>query len=159
MEEMADLNVLANRYKEQVNSLQAQLGEAQRKLTVVLEAIELLKKEGIFGQEHLFQTPTVISSKYVDISLPGAIEDVLKSNHPQKISAGFIYSEIIKHGFTSNSKNIKRDVYTRLNRMEKGGKILSSKRGGKGKKYFLSKKDEDKKTTEPHSGAESSTAV
>lgn len=159
MQEMDDLNILAKRYREQVDSLQVQLDETIRKLTVVSEAIELLKKEGVFDQEKLFQTPTLISEKYKDKSMSESIEDVLRSIHPEKIAANFIHSELVKNGFSSDSKNLKRDVYTRLNRMEKGGKILSTKKGkGKVKKYFLAKKDDDKKATELPSGAESSTA-
>ena len=137
-EHMADLNVLAKKYQEQVDSLQGQLDEARRKFTVVSEAIQLLKREGVFDQERLFQSPMVISEKYKDKTLSSAIEDVLRSNQPEKLSASFIHSELVKNGFSSDSKNIKRDVYTRLNRLEKSGKILSTKRGGKGnKKYFL----------------------
>lgn len=157
---MIDLNVLAKRYKEQVDSLQGQIEEAKRKFVVVSEAIELLKREGVFDGEKLSQPPVALSDRYKDKSMPEAIEDVLQSNQPSKLSADAIYSHLVKNGFKSKSKNFKSDVYTRLNRMVKAGKLLSTKKGkGKVKKYSLPKKDDDKKATEPHSRAESSTAT
>ncbi len=143
-EHMTDLNILAKKYREQIESLQNHLDEAKRKFTVVSDAIELLKKEGVFDQEKLFETPNVLSDQYKDKSMTEAVEDILKSNQPEKLSVDVIYSELLKHGFKSESQNLQRDVYSRLNRMEKSGKSISTKRGkGKKKKYFLPKKEEE----------------
>lgn len=145
-EHMADLNGLAKKYREQIESLQNQLEEAKRKFTVVSEAIELLKREGIFDQEKLFEMPTVISDQYKDKSMTEAVEDILRVNQPEKLSVDVIYSELVKHGFKSESQNLKGDVYSRLNRMEKSSKLISTKRGeGKMKRYFLLRKEEETK--------------
>jgi hypothetical protein len=143
-ENMTDLNLLAKRYQEQIQSLQGQLDEAKRKFTVISEAKELLKREGVFDQENL-KTPVVISDRYSDKSVPEAIEDVLRTNQPNKLPATTIHLELLKYGVKSESKNFKGDVHSVLNRMEESGKILSAKRGKGKKKYFLPKKEEEKK--------------
>jgi Fic family protein len=124
------------------------LSEARRKLTVVTEAIELLKKEGVFDQDKLFSTPEILSNKYKDWGMKVAIEDILKSAHGNKASAQYVISELQKHGFVSKSKNLKRDVYTRLFRLQKRG-ILGARKEGGLKKYFW--KDE-KIEEEPNKG-------
>ena len=56
----------------------------------------MLRREGIFEQEKLFETPTVLSDRYKEMGMREAIEEVLKSNQPEKLSVDFIYSELIK---------------------------------------------------------------
>jgi len=148
---VSDLNLLLKKYRAQVESLQEQLSEASKNLNVVSEAIELLKREGGFGQQRLFETPNPISDRYKDMSMTGAIEDILRQNKPHKLSAEEIYSELVKNGFKSDSKDLKRDLYVRLYKMNKGGKIVTTKKvKGKLKKYFLlsgegETKEEEKK--------------
>ena len=145
---MADLGLLEKRFRDEIESLELRLSEARRKLTVVTEAIELLKKEGVFDQDKLFSTPEILSNKYKDWGMKVAIEDILKSAHGNKASAQYVISELQKHGFVSKSKNLKRDVYTRLFRLQKRG-ILGARKEGGLKKYFW--KDE-KIEEEPNKG-------
>ena len=144
---MTDLDVLAKRYQERITSLENELNEEKRKFNLVSETIALLRREGIFEQEKLFETPTVLSDRYKEMGMREAIEEVLKSNQPEKLSVDFIYSELIKNGFKSGSQNLKRDLYTRLFRLEEKG-ILHSIKKGHAKKYFLPKTEGEKNEDE-----------
>lgn len=144
---MTDLDVLAKRYQERITSLENELNEEKRKFNLVSETIALLRREGIFEQEKLFETPTVLSDRYKEMGMREAIEEVLKSNQPEKLSVDFIYSELIKNGFKSGSQNLKRDLYTRLFRLEEKG-ILHSIKKGHVKKYFLPKTEGEKNEEE-----------
>lgn len=134
--DVKDLNALARKYQEQVDLLQGQLEEAKKNLAIVFQAIDLLRREGNGGQERLFKIPEVVGSKYRDVSMAAAIKDILLQKQPEKVPAEMIYQELIKNGFKSDSKNMKRDLYTRLFRMNKSGIVTSAKRG-KFKKYSL----------------------
>lgn len=134
-EQMADLGLLEKRFKDEIESLELRLSEARRKLTVVTEAIELLEKEGVFDQEKLFSTPEILSTKYHDMGMKEAIKDILKSAHGKKASAEYVILELKKHGFISKSKNLKRDVYTRLFRLHKRG-ILGARKESGLRRYF-----------------------
>ena len=144
---MTDLDVLAKRYQERITSLENELNEEKRKFNLVSETIALLRREGIFEQEKPFETPTVLSDRYKEMGMREAIEEVLKSNQPEKLSVDFIYSELIKNGFKSGSQNLKRDLYTRLFRLEEKG-ILHSIKKGHVKKYFLPKTEGEKNEEE-----------
>lgn len=143
-EHMADLSIMAKKYQERIESLEKELQEAKRKFTVVSEAIELLRKEGIFEQEKLFEAPPKLSDRYKDKSMPDAIEDILKTAYPEKLPVDVIHSELLKNGFESKSQNLRRDLYTRLFRLEESGRLDSTKKGGV-KRYFLPKIEEEKK--------------
>jgi len=143
-EHLVDLDVLAKKYQERITSLENELNEEKRKLSLVSEAITLLRKEGIFDQEKLFETPTVLSDRYKGMGMREAIEEILKSNQPEKLSVDIIYSELLKNGFNSGSKNLRRDLYTRLFRLEEKGILNSTRKKGGIKKYFLPKLEEKK---------------
>lgn len=134
-EQMADLGLLEKRFQDEIESLELRLSDARRKLNVVTEAIDLLKKEGVFDQDKLFSTTQIISDKYKDKVMKDAIEDVLKSAPGKKSSAEYVISELQRNGFVSKSKNLKRDVYTRLFRLQHRG-ILGARKEGGLKKYF-----------------------
>ena len=150
MMQETDLSILARKYQEQIQSLETELNEEKRKLTVVSEMIELLKREGIsYEQEKLFETSPVLSHRYKDMEMPEAIQDILKSREHEKLSADDIYNELVKNDFSSKSKNLKGDVYTRLSRMEKGHKLASTKKKkGHLKRYFLPKMEGEKNEDE-----------
>ena len=135
-EQIGDLSVLEKRFQDEIKNLEERLSETKRKLTIVIEAIGLLKDGGTFNQNKLFNTPEPLSNKYKDMSMKQAIKDVLQSYHGKKVSAGTILSDIQENGFVSKSKNLKRDVYTRLFRLHKSGVLGSRKEGGL-KKYFI----------------------
>lgn len=141
-EHTGDLSILAKKYKDQVLALENQLAEAKRRLAVVTEAVELLMKEGIFEQGGLFPISTPISEKYKDMSMSQAIEAILESTPLRKASARIILLELQKNGFKSASKNLKRDVYTRLFRLAQKGKLTSKKEKGI-KIYSLMSKEEN----------------
>jgi hypothetical protein len=74
------------------------------------------------------------------MTMSQAIEVVLESTPLRKASARTILLELQKNGFKSKSKNLKRDVYTRLFRLEQKEKLISKKEKGI-KIYFLPPKE------------------
>ncbi|MCJ7564590.1 MAG: hypothetical protein MUP52_08375 [Candidatus Aminicenantes bacterium] len=134
-EQINDLEILEKKLREEIEFLEAHLSVSRKKLDAVTITIELLRKNGTYEQNKLFPIQQIISDKYKNIGMRAAIEDILKSSERKKMSALNIISELIKYGFQSKSKNLKRDVYTRLFRLEKRG-ILSSRKEGGLKKYF-----------------------
>jgi hypothetical protein len=147
-EHSIDLDMLAKKYQERITSLENELNEEKRKLNLVLDAITLLRKEGIFEQEKLFEPPAILSDRYKGMEWREAIEEVLKSNQPEKLSVDIIYSELVKNGFNSESKNLRRDLYTHLFRLGEKGILNSARKKGGVKKYFLPKQEEEKKEEE-----------
>lgn len=131
---MASLELLLRKYTEEVNGLQDKLDEAKKRYMVISEALELLKKSGYTNQKRLF--PDIISDKYKDISMTDAIKDIIQSNLTHRVSAGEVFSALKKHGYQTKSKSIKRDVFTRLYRLRKNGKLICRTEKGI-KKYYL----------------------
>lgn len=151
-EHTADLKVLAKKYRDQILLLESQLKEAKRLLSVVDEAAELLVKDGNANQPGLFSGMELpISQKYRNMKMSAAIEDVLEHRPHKKAPAGTIISELQTNGFVTTSKNFKRDVYTRLFRLEEKGRLQAKKEKGI-KFYCLPKKegegDAEKQTSE-----------
>lgn len=134
-EQVADLGLLESRLQADIQELEHRLEEAKRKLDVVTEAIALLEKEGVLGQEALFPQ-ALISMKYKGMTMTAAIKDVLRSYRGKKMSAESILQELQRQGFSSNSKNLKRDVYTRLYRLQ-GRKVIGYRKEGGFNQYFL----------------------
>lgn len=140
-EQVIDLNQLIKKYKTRIESLQREIDETKNKMTIAYNALKLLEQEGLRIEKDLFEMPVYIikeslSEKYKNYGMRDAIKDILKE-HPGKFLSGEeIYDDLIKNGFKSKSKNIKRDVYIQLYRMEKDGKIISKKEEGR-KKYTL----------------------
>jgi Fe2+ transport system protein B len=142
MMQETDLSILARKYQERIQFLESELSEEKRKLALVTEMIDLLKKEGIsYEQEKLFDDLSpVLSQRYKDMTMTEAIYDILRAHEHEKLSADDIYKELVKNGFglKSKSKNVKRDVYTRLLRLEQGEKLTATKKKkGRPKRYFL----------------------
>lgn len=134
MGEKASLELLLRKYTDGVKDLQVKLDEAKRRYTIVHEALELLRKDGHGGQERLF--PQLESDKYKDQSMTDAIKDIIESNPNHRVSAEEVFSSLQKHGYQSGSKNLKRDVFTRLYRLRKKGKLICRTEKGI-KKYYL----------------------
>lgn len=137
-----DLDLLAKQYSNLIQSLEKQLEEAKRKFGMISEVVELLRKEGIYGQDKLFQVPPVLSDRYSEMSMGEAIKDILKSDQYKWASVEVIHAELVKNGFKSKSENLKRDIYSRLYRLEKDGVLISKKEGGV-KKYSLGKSEKE----------------
>lgn len=137
-----DLDLLAKQYSNLIQSLEKQLEETKRKFGMISEVIELLRKEGIYGQDKLFQVPPVLSDRYREMSMGEAIKDILKSDQYKWASVEVIHAELVKNGFKSKSENLKRDIYSRLYRLEKDGVLISKKEGGV-KKYSLAKSEKE----------------
>lgn len=131
-----DLELLARKYEIEVNGHQEKLDEAKKRYTIVSEALKLLRKDGDIDQSQLFSP--VISEKYKGMSMTDAIKDIIKFHPNHKVSAGDVFSELQKHGYKSKSKNNKRDVFTRLYRLRKNGKLICRIEKGI-KKYCLPK--------------------
>lgn len=144
--QMADLNFLVKKFQKRIESLQTEIEETKKNLNVASGAIELLRREGVLGQQRLFTSPDMISDRFKDMSMTQAVENILKEKHPDKLSADDIYLELVSNGFQSDSHNLKGDVYSRLNRMNSSGKIISTKKAkGKMKRYFLPQKEGETK--------------
>jgi cell division protein FtsB len=135
-EQVADLSLLEKKFQDEIKALEDQLLKTKKRLTIVTEAIELLKEGGTFNQDNLFIMPETLSDKYKGVPMRKAIEEILRSYHGKKVSAGDVLSNLKKNGFVSKSKNLKRDVYTRLFRLRKSGILCSRTEGGL-KKYFI----------------------
>ena len=149
-----DLSILARKYQEQIDTLEGKLNEEKRKLALVSQMIELLRNEGIsYEQEKLFETSPVLSHRYKGMTMTKAIYDILKSHEHEKLSANDIYAELVKNDFSTKAKNLKRDVYTRLLRLETSERLVSTKKKkGRPKRYFLPRMEEDKNEEEMKRG-------
>ncbi len=131
-ENLLSLCSIANKYKEQLEGL-------KNKYDLVLKLIELEKKEEVPRQLSMpFNSPVALSDSSQDKSMTEIIEDILRVNPFAKLTVDEIYNEIIKTDFRSKSKtkDLKRDVYARLFRMEQRKLISSAKKGGI-KRYSL----------------------
>jgi hypothetical protein len=133
-EQASEIGKLEEKYKEEIAVLERNLEEARRLLNAVIEVKGLLMREGVFDQEILF--PKQQSSKYSKTKMGDAIIDIVKSEQGKRVGSEFILLSLQNNGFVSESKNLKRDVFTRLHRLEKRG-ILTSKREGGLKRYAL----------------------
>lgn len=136
-----ELEMLLKKYQDQVVSLQEQLTTAKNRLGVVSGALELLRTEGNPDQAALFQP--IVSDLYKNMSMTEAINNILKTSPASKVSSETILSELQKHGFHTESKNLKRDVFTRLWRLTKGGKLGAKTEKGIKKYYLFERKEED----------------
>jgi len=150
-EHRTDLGALVKKYDQIILGLENQITEAKRKKEIVMQAINLLEKEGILEQDKLFELPPIqLSEKYAEASMSEAIQDILKSiDHG--LSAEEIHTELTRHGYKSKSQNLKRDVYTRMYRLGQIGKLSSFKEGGV-KKYKLPEKEKEAKGEQKEQG-------
>ena len=132
----SDLLSLAQKYQELIESLEQQIGEARRKRTVIAEAIDILRKEGVLAQDKLSQIPPVnVSQEYSKKrNMTDSICDILQAG--KMLSAEEIYDELMRHGYKSSSQSLKKDVYTRLYRLRISKVLISMKEGGL-KKYRI----------------------
>ena len=133
-EQKMELETLFKKYQAQANCLRDQLATVTERLSAISTALELLRTEGGSGQEPLFQP--VETERYKTKSMTAAINDILESNPAHKAAAEEILIELQRHGFHTESKNLKRDVFTRLYRLRKKGKLISRTEKGI-RKYFL----------------------
>ena len=134
----AELNIRLRKYQEQAKLLEEQLAGVKKRQAVLLAALELEKEEGVLEQEGLFPPPT--TDQYRGVSMTVVIKKILESEPSRGVTAEAILTELTKHGFQSSSKNLKRDVYTRLFRLEKKRQLVSKKI--KGLKHYSLPKEE-----------------
>ena len=139
-EHTSELEALAIKFDRQERELEERLAEVKKNKQIVSEALSLLRGEPVFGRQSGFLP--VASEKYKDMSMTVAIKSILKSPQFQKASAAEILSELQRHGYKSKSKSPKRDVHTRLYRMEGDGLVTSAKENGT-KKYSLPKEEDN----------------
>jgi len=137
----ASLASLGKKYQEEVEYLETKLSEAKRKLSAILEVSDLLDKEDTSSQSDLF--PNQKSSIYEKMRMGDAILDIVTRGQGKKLSSAAILDSLKINGFSSGSKDLKRDLYTRLHRLEKSGKLSSRKEGGFKKYYIKEVKTED----------------
>jgi hypothetical protein len=141
-ERMDDLEGLERRYKAEIADLESRLSESNHKLSVVIEAMALLKKESTFAQPQLFGESVPVGDRYSSMNLTAAVIDAIRTAGT-KVTADFVIKTVQANGFKSKSSNMKRDVYTRLLRLQKRG-VLGYRKDGGLKKYFILKdKSED----------------
>ncbi len=126
--QISDLNQLLKKYKIEKENLEKQIKEKTEKIRVVYEALKLLNQEGALQSalsSPITDTTWVsLSEKYKGMGLNKSILDVI-ANSEKYLDGGEIFEELMKHGFSSSSSDIKRDVYISLYRLEKGNKIAS----------------------------------
>ncbi len=116
-------------------ALEAQSKEAFHNAEHIQETIRLIRRRETASTEpELFLTKKV-SDKYKDMSMPASIEDILK-NEPD-LNGNEIFQRLEQNGFQSESKNLKRDVYTRLFRLATEGKINAKVRKDGIRRYTL----------------------
>ncbi|MHA2039957.1 MAG: hypothetical protein ACW98X_26395 [Promethearchaeota archaeon] len=132
-DQIIDLNNLIKRYKNELEQLERKRDALERKMDVAYQALQLLKDEGATDQD-LFQPETKIipeslSEKYKNMSMRKAISDILKSHEDEYLTGKQIYNELTKHGFQSKSKNLQRDVYVQLYRLQKENQIIEDTEG------------------------------
>lgn len=138
-EQFSDLSKVIQKYQHIIDTLGKQVEDARNKLNIAQAALQLLQQEGMAGQNKLFEIPPEkISDKYVNVKLKDATFDILASNQDKHLSGQEIYDELIKNGFKSKSKNIRRDVYILLNRLKKAKEIICIEEGGRNK-YTIKK--------------------
>lgn len=139
-EHKSDLAELARKFDERIKALEQELQEVKRKKKLLHDAFDLLTKEGVFEQR-LFETTSIpLSDKYAEMDMNEAIKDAVHSSPLGHLSGDEINAELVKNGYRTSSKNLKRDVYTRLYRLEKKDELTSHKEGGV-KRYSLSKQE------------------
>jgi hypothetical protein len=142
MEEKSYLEALIKKYQYVIDTLGKQVDDAKNKLNIAQSALHLLQEEDIITKQNSFFKipPEKVSDKYAKTNLRATIRDVLVSHPEEYLNGQEIYDELIKNGFHSGSKNIKRDVYTALNylRKQKGEEIIFIEEGGR-KKYTIKK--------------------
>lgn len=140
-EQVLDLNQLIKKYKIHIENLQKEIEETKNKMSIAYNALKLLEQEGVRAEKDFFEIPTPIikeslSEKYKNYSMRNAIKDILESHSGKFLSAEEIFEDLLKNGYKSKSKNVKRDVYIQLYRMGRDGKLISKKEEGR-KKYIL----------------------
>jgi hypothetical protein len=134
---MSNLDALINKYTAQLANMEAEVAEIRRKLDTVSMARDLLNKEGLSdNQTDLFVAAVKqVSDRYAELNYTQAISDVLKDK--PDITGADMYDELLKHGFRSTSKTKRSDVFVKLYRLEKAGKIVSTKHKKGAKTYKL----------------------
>lgn len=149
--EQSILEAIIKKSQVVIDTLMPQIEEARHNIEIAQQAMKLIEKEGTGQQEALplevAPAIQVISDKYATMSMPEAFTDILLARD-EYLGAEEIIAELQKHGFKSKSKNLKRDVYTRLYRLADKGKLLSRKEGPI-KKYSVQKeaKNESQEVT------------
>ncbi|MCG6534489.1 MAG: hypothetical protein L7F78_07325 [Syntrophales bacterium LBB04] len=130
-----DIETLLTKYNKRVKELEDELSVLRHKLDVLREASEIAKEEGIpTKQDNLFKETIPTSNNYKDMSMPEAILDALSN---QELTGKEVYAELMRNGFKSTSKSLQGDVYGRLNRLAKDGKITASKHGKEMTRYRI----------------------
>jgi hypothetical protein len=139
-DQKSDLEAVIQKYQHIIDTLGKQVEDAKNNIRIAQAALQLLQQESIIGQSKLFEIPpSKVSDKYSGSTMRNAIMDILKYHPEESLTGQEIYDELIKNGFHSRSKNIRRDVYIALNRFKKADEIICIKEGGRNK-YTLKKK-------------------
>lgn len=137
--QISDLSQLLKKYKIEKENLEKQIKEKTEKVKIVYEALKLLEQEGsLQNTQSLSATNTErvsLSEKYKGMGLNDSILSLLADSE-KYLYGDEIYEELIKHGFSSGSGDIKRDVYISLYRLKKGDKLIS-RTVEKRKKYLF----------------------
>jgi hypothetical protein len=117
--------------------LEMQSKEAFHNAENIQETIGLIKQREKMSTEPQLLFPTIkkTSDKYKGMSMSQAIIDILR-NEPE-LKGSEIFHKLEEHGYESESKNLRRDVYTRLFRITEEGKIIAKTRNGEMKRYSL----------------------
>lgn len=113
--EINDLNDVIVHCKAVIKTFQSRIRDAEGKMNTSYQALQLLGEE----------KPECISDKYLTFKIKSAVLDILKEG---KLTSQQVFERLLKHGFISNSSNIKRDVHIILFRLVKDNKVIREKK-------------------------------
>lgn len=135
-----DIRKLVNQYSNKIRVLEKQIEELRRKKDfledILRDASEMLDETTVSDMSDI----AVVSDKYSNMYWPDAIILALKGG--KEMTAKEVLDDLLTNGFETSSKSVKSDIYSRLKKLEKIGKVVATKEGKQLARYKLK---EDKK--------------
>ncbi len=138
MKKMRDEQTVRNlisRYTADVKVKKLELDEAEKELNALKLTLHIFELQGLQSQAKMFEVASEPENdKYVGKKIRECVLNIIGSYGGDAITSTVIYNELIAGGYTSKSKDIKRDVLIILNRMD-GTEVVSEKRGNR--RYYI----------------------
>lgn len=127
MEQPEELKLLLMKYMNELKELEMKTNNIKHKILITTEVLKLVKQEGILKQNELFASPSLpISRKYKNMTMRQAIMSVFKLHPGEYLSTEEVYTEVMRNGFRSKSKNVRRDLSIRLSKFTINEHILEA---------------------------------
>jgi aspartate/glutamate racemase len=112
---------------EEISQLEVKLAELRKMHQIAKDALMVIDGDARPEQPQPLETHTLIKSdRYAGKGIKNAILDILRNHKDEKVIGRKIYEDLMAGGFFSESKDIRRDVYIQLNRLDKNEIILST---------------------------------